>query len=257
MRATRVDADGSGWRVETSAGPLTADAVVVASGYSHTPDVPDWPCPTHSPAPSSTRRPYREPSPYAGQRVLVVGSGNSAGDLVTDLVGVAGEVIMAVRTPPNIVRRDTGGVPSQLIGIASDPLPDSAEEPDVGTAAQDHRPGPQRLRTAVPRPGRASASSCAPGPCPSSTAASSTPSPLAGSGSCRPSPASPTARSAWPTAVEIEVDTVLAATGYRTGLPPLARALRVLDERGLPLVSGGQGSAAGTPAALHRRSRSS
>ena len=68
--------------------------------------------------------------------MLVVGSGNSAGDLVTELAGVAGEVIMAVRTPPNIVRRDTRGVPSQLIGIASDPLPTAAQEPDVGPAAQ-------------------------------------------------------------------------------------------------------------------------
>ena len=37
----------------------------------------------------------------------------------------------------------------------------------------------------------------------------------------------------------VEVDTVLAATGYRTGLPPLVGHLGVLDERGMPLVSGG------------------
>ena len=56
VRATRVEADGSGWRVETSAGPLTADAVVVASGYSHTPYVPDWPGRHSFAGRSSTRR---------------------------------------------------------------------------------------------------------------------------------------------------------------------------------------------------------
>ena len=132
VRATRVDAEDSGWRVETSAGPLTADAVIVASGYSHTPYVPDWPGRDSFAGQVLHSSAYREPSPYAGQRVLVVGSGNSAGDLVTDLAGVAGEVIMAVRTPPNIVRRDTRGVPSQLIGIASDPLPTALKNPMSG-----------------------------------------------------------------------------------------------------------------------------
>ena len=39
---------------------------------------------------------------------------------------------------------------------------------------------------------------------------------------------------------QVEVDAVLAATGYRTGLPPLVGHLGVLDERGMPLVSGGR-----------------
>lgn len=38
----------------------------------------------------------------------------------------------------------------------------------------------------------------------------------------------------------VEVDAVIAATGYRTGLPPLVGHLGVLDEQGLPLVSGGR-----------------
>ena len=56
---------------------------------------------------------------------------------------------------------------------------------------------------------------------------------------------------------QVEVDAVLAATGYRTGLPPLVGHLGVLDERGMPQVSGGRHPAAGAAAALHRRSRSS
>jgi putative flavoprotein involved in K+ transport len=39
---------------------------------------------------------------------------------------------------------------------------------------------------------------------------------------------------------QIAADAVLAATGYRTGLSPLVGHLGVLDDRGMPLVSGGR-----------------
>ena len=38
----------------------------------------------------------------------------------------------------------------------------------------------------------------------------------------------------------LEVDAVIAATGYRRGLAPLVGHLGVLDERGTPIVTGGQ-----------------
>ncbi len=238
VRATRVDADGSGWRVETSAGPLTADAVVVASGYSHTPYVPDWPGRDSFAGEVLHSSDYREPSPYVGQRVLVVGSGNSAGDLVTDLAGVASEVMMAVRTPPNIVRRDTRGVPSQLIGIASDPLPTALKNPMSGLLRRITvpdlsgygLPAPtkdgfsqfQRSRT-VPIIDCGFVDAVTSGRVrivPAVTGFTDGSVRLADGG-------------------QVEVDTVLAATGYRTGLPPLVGHLGVLDERGMPLVSGG------------------
>ena len=56
--------------------------------------------------------------------MLVVGTGNSGAEIAVDLAeGGATEVLLSVRTPPGIVRRDTAGVPSQLFGIASTHLP--------------------------------------------------------------------------------------------------------------------------------------
>ena len=67
---------------------------------------------------------YRNPVGYAGRRVLVVGAGNSGGEIAVDVAdGGAEEVLLAVRTAPTIVRRDTFGVPSQLLGIATAHLP--------------------------------------------------------------------------------------------------------------------------------------
>jgi putative flavoprotein involved in K+ transport len=239
VRATRVEADGSGWRVETTAGPLTADSVVVASGYSHTPYVPDWPGRASFAGEVVHSSAYREPTPYVGRRVLVVGSGNSAGDLVTELAGVAGEVIMAVRTPPNIVRRDTHGVPSQLIGIASDPLPTMIKNPMSGLLRR--LTVPDLSAYGLPAPTKDGFSQFR----------RSRTVPIldhgfvdaVASGRVRVVPAvtgfaDGAVRLADGTAVE--VDAVLAATGYRTGLPPLVGHLGVLDDHGMPLVSGGR-----------------
>jgi putative flavoprotein involved in K+ transport len=114
----RVDPQDGYWQVETSAGPREASAVVVATGYSRVPRLPDWPgrdafrgILLHSAA-------YREPSAYRGRHVLVVGAGNSAAEIAVDLVRAGAQVDLSVRTPPNIVRRDTLGIPSQLIGVA-------------------------------------------------------------------------------------------------------------------------------------------
>jgi len=122
VEVERVERVTDGWVVKTTTGSLESDRVVVATGQSNVPFVPDWPGAfggdlIHSAA-------YRNPEPYRGRRVLVVGTGNSGAEIAVDLAeGGAGEVLVSVRTPPAIVRRDTLGVPSQLLGIASMHLP--------------------------------------------------------------------------------------------------------------------------------------
>ena len=49
---------------------------------------------------------YRNPLPYKGKRVLVVGAGSSAMEIVHDVAtGGAAKAWLAVRTPPNIMLR--------------------------------------------------------------------------------------------------------------------------------------------------------
>lgn len=239
VAATRIEADGGGWTVHTSAGALDAGAVVVATGYSHTPYVPDWPDRQRFAGPVVHTSNYREPSPFRGRRVLVVGSGNSAADVVVDLVGVADRVIMAVRRPPNIVRRDILGVPTQLIGIASNAMPTMIMNPVAGLLRKatvpdlsgHGLPAPTRdgysqfLRSRtvpildcgfvdVVRSGRVSI-------VPAVEAFTD--------GGVRLTDGS-----------TVEVDAVIAGTGYRPGLEPLVGHLGVLDEVGMPLVRGGR-----------------
>ncbi|MYR62313.1 NAD(P)-binding domain-containing protein, partial [Streptomyces sp. SID625] len=68
--------DGTGWLLRATGGrELTGTAVVVATGYNHTPRLPDWPGRTAYTGELLHASAYRSPGPYAGRDVLVVGIG--------------------------------------------------------------------------------------------------------------------------------------------------------------------------------------
>ncbi|WP_076117966.1 NAD(P)/FAD-dependent oxidoreductase [Mycobacterium sp. IS-2888] len=119
----RIDEHSLGWRLTTSNGDLDARVVVVATGYEHTPFIPDWPGIFSGELLHSTR--YRDPAPYAHKRVLVVGSGSSGMEIAHDLTtGAATKVWLSVRTPPNILpRKGPGGLPNDVISIPLFHLP--------------------------------------------------------------------------------------------------------------------------------------
>jgi putative flavoprotein involved in K+ transport len=117
------DEDG-GWRLRTDVGEIGARVVVVATGFNRDPHLPDWPGRDTFTGELVHSADYRNPVPYRGKAILVVGTGNSGAEIAVDLVeGGAGTVMLAVRTPPNILRRDVGGLPSQAIGVVIRHLP--------------------------------------------------------------------------------------------------------------------------------------
>jgi cation diffusion facilitator CzcD-associated flavoprotein CzcO len=232
----RVDREGDGWTVRVAGGEdVRATRVVVATGYSNVPYLPEWPGTfagelVHSSA-------YRHGGPYLGRRVLVVGAGNSGAEIAIDVARAgASVVLLAVKTPPGLIRRDTLGVPSQLLGIASARLPVGMVDriaatlrraafgdlSELGLAAPD-RPYSEFLRRRVI--------------------------PIVDVGLVR---AVKDGRVAVVAALErfddgkpvladgcaVAVDAVIAATGFRTGLEPLVGHLGVLDDAGVPLVHG-------------------
>ena len=116
--------DGSGWVIHTTDGPLHARAVVVATGYNRVPYIPEWPGKESFEGELIHGQEYRNGERYRGRDVLVVGSGNTGAEIAADLVEHgAARVRMAVRTPPNIVLRETNGVPSQVTGLLMRHMP--------------------------------------------------------------------------------------------------------------------------------------
>jgi hypothetical protein len=122
---TRIDRQGTGWRLETSTGDIAARQVVVAVGNQHTARIPDWPGADGFAGAMLHSSAYRNPHPYQGKNVLVVGSGSSGMEIAHDLAtGGAGNVWLAVRTPPNILLRSLpGGLPGDLISLPMYRLP--------------------------------------------------------------------------------------------------------------------------------------
>jgi cation diffusion facilitator CzcD-associated flavoprotein CzcO len=106
----RIDAHGAGWVVRTSSGDVPAEHVVVAAGYEHTPHVPDWPGRERFDGALLHAAEYRNPDPYRGRDVLVVGPGCTGMEIAYDLAeGGAQRVRLAVRTPPNMLLRSPIG----------------------------------------------------------------------------------------------------------------------------------------------------
>jgi len=60
---------------------------------------------------------YREPQPFAGQSVLVVGIGNSGSDIAAECSLVAGRTLVAVRGGAHIVPRYLFGVPTDRLTL--------------------------------------------------------------------------------------------------------------------------------------------
>ncbi len=237
VEVSSVDRSDEGWTATTSDGELGAGRVVVAAGYNNVAFMPDWPGELGRELVHSAG--YRNGEPYRGRRVLVVGSGNSGAEIAVDLVEHgAGAVVLSVRTPPAIVRRDVLGFPTQLLGIASGHLP----VPAVDTIAATIR------RVAVPDLEHYGL----PAPAHPYTDFLRRPNlPILDVGIVQ---AVRTGRVRVVPALERfepglaifadgsreEFDAVVAATGFRPGLTGLVGHLGVLGGNGVPLVHGGE-----------------
>ena len=83
--------------------------------------------------------------------MLVVGAGNSGAEIAHDVFdGGAKRVRLSVRTPPQIVRRATAGIPAQLIGMAIRHLPPHWVDPI--SKAQRKLSIPDLAEQGLPRP---------------------------------------------------------------------------------------------------------
>ena len=118
------------WETTTSGGSYLSERVVIASGYNRRPVVPKWPGRDVFQGTVIHSAEYRNGEPYRGKRVLVVGIGNTGGEIAIDLHEFAAASIhICVRSPINVIRRDYLGTPAQVSGIMMSKLPRSVRYP--------------------------------------------------------------------------------------------------------------------------------
>lgn len=205
-RVAQVEVTTPGFQAITAGGMIyQARSVIAATGAFHHPFIPTLPGQEHFQGRVLHSATYRSPEPFANQRVLVVGAGNSAIQIGAELARVA-QVTLATRTPiqfrPQTVLGHDIHYWAWLLGL--DRLPISLFNPEA-TATGVLDTGVYQAAIEAGRPDR------------------------------RPlfTRFTPTGV-IWPHGIEEPVDAIVFATGYRPNLEYLAE-LGALDANGQPL----------------------
>ena len=232
----RIDRDEARWIVHTANGDVVTRQVVVATGYENLPHIPDWPGREEFRGELTHAREYRNPEPYAGKRVLVVGPGCTGMEIAFDVAeGGAAKVWLAARTPPNILLREgPAGVPGDVLGVAllrapvrfADGVARLARRMDVGDLTEYGLPVPEegvfsrmyRLGVAPAIIDKEIVEAIKDGRIEI----------VRGVEALAPDGAELADRAT------VDPEAIICATGYRRGLEPLVGHLGVLDERGIP-----------------------
>jgi indole-3-pyruvate monooxygenase len=102
----------------------TSDFVVVATGANQVPNVPELPGLREFGGRWMHSAAYHSAAELAGQRVLVVGMGNTGAEIALDLAEHEAHVAISIRSPVNVVYRDVAGRPTQLTSMALSRLPE-------------------------------------------------------------------------------------------------------------------------------------
>ena len=124
QQVTSVRRQGNDWLVETASGASwQAGNVILCTGVNRKPVIPAWPGQEDFPGTIVHSKFYRNPTPYQGKTVLVVGMGNTGAEIALDLAEQGVKTLLSVRGPVNIVLRDTLGNPVQRTSMLLGKLP--------------------------------------------------------------------------------------------------------------------------------------
>ncbi|MER6258899.1 NAD(P)/FAD-dependent oxidoreductase [Streptomyces sp900105245] len=232
--------DGTGWLLHASGGrELTGSAVVVATGFNHTPRIPDWPGREGYDGDFRHAGEYRDAEPYAGRDVLVVGVGNTGAEIAVDLAeGGAARVRLAVRTAPHILRRSTLGWAAQYTGVLVRRLPVGLVDRLAGPVGRMSTP--DLSAQGLPRPDTGLYTRVKQGAIPVQDVGLIDAVRRGKVEVVAAVEAFEDGKVVLADGSRLSPDAVIAATGYTRALDGLVGHLGVLDESGRPVVHGGR-----------------
>ncbi len=99
------------WVARTEKASYRSRSLIVATGFTRTPYEPSWPGRDRFAGTVLHSSRYRNGEPFRGRNVLVVGFGNSGGEIALDLWEHGATPDLAVRSAVNIIPRDLFGWP--------------------------------------------------------------------------------------------------------------------------------------------------
>jgi indole-3-pyruvate monooxygenase len=121
--AKSVKKEGDYWITETNNGTFKSKYVVVATGAYTRPKAINFKGVETFPGKILHSYGYKTGADFKGQKVLVVGFGNSACEIAMDLYEQQAAPSMAVRSPVNVIPRDLLGIPILRISLLMSKLP--------------------------------------------------------------------------------------------------------------------------------------
>ena len=121
--AKSIKKQGDHWITETTNGVFKTKYVVVATGPYGKPKPIAFKGLETFPGKVLHSYDYKSGSIFKGQKVLVVGFGNSACEIAIDLYEQGASPYMAVRSPVNVIPRDLLGIPILRVALIMSRLP--------------------------------------------------------------------------------------------------------------------------------------
>jgi pyridine nucleotide-disulfide oxidoreductase len=137
------------WILETATRELRARTLVMATGLMSNPLIPLFAGQDQYRGTIAHSVTYRRPEPFTGKHVLVVGVGNSGGEIASELARHGIKVTIAARSGANVVPLTLAGVPIQYLSVLVRKLPRRAQEWIV---ARIRRRNEARRPPVLPRP---------------------------------------------------------------------------------------------------------
>ena len=128
------------WRADTARGAYEASQLVVATGLNDVPNRPSWPGLETFPGAVLHSSEYVNGERFRGRSVLVVGFGNSGGEVAVDLAEHGARPTLSVRGPVNVVPKRLLGRPIEEVAMRLERLPPLLADA-IGTAARRLRFG--------------------------------------------------------------------------------------------------------------------
>jgi cation diffusion facilitator CzcD-associated flavoprotein CzcO len=147
---TQARRGGDRWILTTPQGERSAGVLVSATGIFRNPERVIYPGQDEFAGRIVGASAYKNPAPFAGQRVLVVGSGNTGAEIAVDLAEQGVETAISIRAGANVVPRELLGIPIQvwahIIGAIPRPVTRAIAPALLGRSVR------RQARAGVPRP---------------------------------------------------------------------------------------------------------
>jgi len=123
QEVTSARLDNGEWLVQTQDAALSAPNLVIACGFSRQPYKPEWKGMESFPGKIIHSSEYKNGAEFKGKNVLVVGFGNSGGEIAIDLYEHEARSNISVRHPVNVIPKEIFGIPFLNFAIPQNALP--------------------------------------------------------------------------------------------------------------------------------------